>query len=274
MRLSVDLTGVAAMLGSGLAMTDTVMDKQYQDAIIDAAYHSVNETFNSEAAAYAAAGGAIRHMFEWGTVGINRKRTNKRPLPNSEAARLWTNHLQGVGLSKTLTYTFKPSLAFVPKPTKRDTGMDVETIEMLRDHVFTWKAMVMETGASVTVRPVNAKMLLMPLYDATGASTRDRQRGYRLGRGPYTFEPGAKVAGNFTTFWAAFWEGRGQGLMNESIESQIETDFMPAIYQQKRGNIRPAVPGSFTKMVEEEKRRVSAIAKKKAKTRGRIDDGQ
>ena len=268
MRISADLSGVAKMLGAGKAMTQSVEDKQYQELIINAAYNGINETFNSEAAAYAAAGGSIKHMFEWGTIGINRKRSNKRPLPTSENARLWTNHMAGIGLNQTLNYTFKPSIAYVPKPTKRDTGMSIETISALRDHVFTWKAMVMETGANVTVKPVNAKMLLMPIYNDDGsASPRDRERGYRLGMGPYTFAPGKKVAGNFSTFWAAFWEGRAQGMFEQSIEQQVESDFTTEIMWNKRSNIKPSIPGSFTKQVQAEEKRVRALALARAKAR-------
>lgn len=208
-QLMADLTSVAEFIGAGEAMAETVNNQEYMDEIIKAAHGLVEDEFNVEVAAAAAAGDQLRHMFEWGTQGINRGKSDMRPNPLSDTARLWVTTLSGHGSNQTLTYAFRPSFAMVPKPTTAETGMDQEDIRMLEDHVFTSKAMVFETGSPVTIRPQNANFLIIPYYESQRGSTMfsdaDKERGFTLSKGPHTFSPGeaAGSVGRFTAFWSS-----------------------------------------------------------------------
>lgn len=267
----VDMDSAAQTIGAALAMTEMVeKDNAYIDAILKNAWQETEKIFNAEAATFAAAGGGIRHMYEWGTAGINRGRTNMRPQPEEERARLWKTALIGSGWRQTLSYTFKPSMAFVPKPTKRDTGMSTEVIEMLNpEHIFEWKAAVLETGAMVTIMPQEAEFLLIPNYggETTGWKPSEIARGYKLTKGPVRFAPGRNVHGNFTAYWSKFWEGRGAKKMNASILRQIEQDFLPMMAATHGGNLSLPLPGAFTAKVEKEKSDAKQQARTKARAR-------
>lgn len=271
-QIALDLDGIAKMIGAGKALAEVDKDKDYMDNLVRAAFDAADEEFNLEAAA-AGATGAIRHMFEWGTVGINRGRTNMRPNPLTERARLWNTTMNGVGLNQTIAYIFKPSLAYVPKPTKRDTGMATEVIESLERHVFNWKAMVLETGATVTIKPVNARMLLIPWYPegAEMFTNYDKSRGFKLSKGPHTHSPGdtGGTTGTFTAFWTEFWNGRGNDLMSLSLKSSIEKDFLPEMTVPQTGGVKKARKGGFTAQTERRKKETQKRVSAKAAARRR-----
>ena len=265
-----DFSPVAKFIGAGLAMTDLVSDRSpYLDLTIDNAFDVANETFNLEAASVAATGATnIKHMFEWGTSGINRGKSNARPAPTSERARLWKTTIIGVGKSKKVQYVFKPSLATVPKPTNRDTGMSTDVIQSMRTHVFHSKAMVMETGLWVDISPKNAKFLLIPYFEgATGFRPHDKKRGYILSHGPIQAQPGRNVKGNFTQYWTQFWEGRGEEMMNKIVMEQIEADFVPEMMVNSKEVPEPAMMNNIVAEVETERKRVAKKATSKAKAR-------
>lgn len=274
-KLFTDFTSVAKFIGAGEAMAESVSgNSAYIDDVVRAAYKEVEHEFNVEAAAAAAAGTNIKHMFEWGTQGINRRKSNVRPNPLSERARLWHTVITGHGLNQTLTYVFKPSVAIVPKPTTGETGMDPEVINSLSDHVFWNKAEVLETGASVTIQPVDAQFLLIPYYNSQQGnimfSENDMDRGFTLSKGPHTHSPGdtAGTTGVFTGFWTGWWEGTGEKLMEGSVTEQIESDFFPAITVAYSPNSpSPAVPGEFVEQVSKQKSVVKKQATAKARAR-------
>jgi hypothetical protein len=272
--MQADFTSVIHFIGSGLAMTDALkVDSEYFNTILETSFGKADEQFNLEAAAMAASGSLdIRHMFEWGTLGVNKGRTNTRPTPNSERARLWKNTLHGGGRTPVLEFTFKPSVAFVPKPTKTDSGMDPEVIASMRDHVFTWKAAVMERGLQVTIAPREAQFLLIPYRkDAYGFRPHDKKRGYILTKSTIFARPGAKVAGNFTSFWLQFWEGRGNEMMEADMFKNIETDFTVELQGGKPRPVRPATTIDVTAATESERKRVAKKTVSKARAR-RTDD--
>ena len=271
-KLMVDLGPVIEFLAAGNAMALSLnQTKKYTDSIFDNAFGEADEEFNIRAAGYAAVTGNISHMYEWGTIGINRGRTNMRPDPMSRAARLWDNVAPGRGFNRVITYYFKPSFANVPKPTVRDTGMDPEIIGKMRDHIFRWKAEMMEWGREVTIVPDKAKFLLIPVTEANRAYVRsnDAKRGYTLSKGPITFQAGGnRYANNFTTFWMQYWEGDGEFIVNRAVNRQIIMDFQPEMTKKQLRAMKmlPAGPAqniesriaAYTKKVE---RKVEALAK-------------
>lgn len=225
--MSVDLSGAIESLAAVNAMNRLIQSKTYQEYLMEYAHGKAENEFNRLAAA-AAATGQFRHMYEWGTRGINKGKSNVRPDPMSERARLWNHKMVGRGLNQRFEFSFKPSLATVPKPTTTDTGMSQEDISQLKDHVFMWKAMVMETGATVVIKPKRGKILLMPFYGGkypAGAKARDKARGYSVTRNEVTFKPGAKVVGNFTAFWKGFWENQGQAIFINTFDADIRETY-------------------------------------------------
>ncbi len=260
-----DMADVAYFIGNGLALTDVEKDNSYLNDVMRAAFGEAEEMFNQEAIALGRAG-AISHMFEWGTVGINRHKTNMRPNPNSDVARLWETVFEGSGVHRSLSYYYRPSVAVVPKPTTRETGMSQSDISMLEDHVFWNKAQVFEEGWQVHISPVNSKFLILPFYKGVipaHAKPSDVKRGYTMTRKTVTLRPGNNVAGNFTNFWLQFWEGRGNEHVQRSIIEQIERDYMYSMQSDAPPQI--TMPQTFERMIRERMRRLRYNAKRRAR---------
>lgn len=268
---SVDLTGAIDALAAGQALVVSPKDKNYMNAVIEVAFAEADAEFNTAVDAYAMATGKIGHMYEWGTIGINKGRTNVRPKSDAPGARLWENFTTGSGMNRTLTYTFKPSLAIVPKPTRADTGMSTEVISKMRDHQFKNKAMVMEQGHEVSIAPKKAQFLLIPAYKENRAWMRphDVKRGYMLYQGTVRNRPGSrKYAGNFTAFWTAFWLDRGNEIVDDAIYRQVTGDFTPAFSAQARAkNMQPAYKTSIQGKVKARMKKIQEQARRKAQAR-------
>jgi hypothetical protein len=233
LNLQADLSGVIDFLASGNALTSAVQDPEYLDAIGDQAYSDADHQFNIEAVT-AGKAGLIPHMFEWGTVGINNAKTNMRPNGLSPAARLWETFTDGTGIDRDVWFTYKPSMAYVPKPTRRETGMDPEIIANMKPAKFRWKAEVMEEGQEVTIRPRKGHFLLIPARKANKRwmSDYDRARGFTITRKEVTVQH-TQYYGNFTTFWLKFWETTGGEILDKSLERQIKKDFTPIITKKR-----------------------------------------
>ena len=267
-ELSID--SVLEALAAGFALSESMKDPRYIDAVVDEAFDKADEDFNLGAAAMGRAG-KISHMFEWGTIGVNKARSNVRLNPMSPAARLWTNYTEGVGLDRTLWFAYRPSVANVPKPTVADTGMSSEVISKMKDHVFRWKAEVMEEGHDVTIAPKKAKFLLIPAYKENRPYMRpnDIKRGYTLTKGPIHMTPGdSKFAGSFTKFWEGYWNSRGEKLMNTFINEQILSDYEPEFREPRTAKtLRPA--GSFSAEAEIAKKTKQVMKRTAARAKAR-----
>lgn len=260
--LYVDLSPVIQFLAAGDAMTRALENPRYADGLFESAFAEADEVFNTQAAAYAAATGNISHMYEWGTTGINRGRSNMRPNPMSPTARLWKTVAVGKGFDKTITYNFLPSKAIVPKPT------GFPNIDF-RDHVFVWKAEVMEWGRQVTIYPKEAKFLFIPVTPENEQFVRphDRKRGYTLSKGPISFNAGGRrYANNFTNFFTNYWYDQGDGIIQASIQRQALADFEPEL--RKTVSKTPTKPKpNVTGKVRTESKKIEGKAVRKANTR-------
>lgn len=81
------------------------------------------------------------HMYEWNHIGDSN-------------FRLWKHILRGRGGTRQLTYDFVASRQTVPvKPELKELGVK-------QNHIFTWKAPVLELGMPVTISPKLAKVLV------------------------------------------------------------------------------------------------------------------
>ena len=272
-NIAVDMRELADFIGT----TEALLDKKnirYLDDVLDVALREADQEFNLAAAATAAADG-FRHMFEWGTVGINDERTNLRPRPDEERARLWKNVFVGSNGKRMLSYTFKPSIAYVPKPTRGKTGMSTDVISSLKSHTFVWKALVLESGSQVNIRPKStneSKRLLIPYYPGGGPalfSKYDKKRGYTITTGPHIHRPGRTggTAGNFTKFWEAYWNGPGSQTIERSIEKQITTDYSKQLRFNKSYGFVATTSNSLGRMISSEKGKVTRMLNASARAR-------
>lgn len=268
--------GIVHAMATGDAMVNLVniKDRRYMEAVVDTAFQRADEAFNVEAEAFAKSGGGISHMYEWGTIGINDRKTNTRRNASDPTSRLWHTFRSGIGLEGRLTYAFKPSVANVPKPTKRETGMDPAVIARMKDHVFHWKAKVFEFGEMVTIkRKRGTKFLLIPNWYQHGSlRPNDVKRGYTLNEGPLRVKPYA-FQNNFTSYWQAYWTGRGGKAVQESVEAMILSDFEPEFARKRglpSGNPKPVGTFSPNVLIKNRSRKIQRNIAAKAQRRNGI----
>lgn len=269
-ELFIDLSDVEEFLAAGDAIVKSLKTKRYQNALWDAALAEADTEFNIEAAAYAMATGNIAHMYEWGTAGINKGRSNVRPNPMSKGARLWQTASPGTGFTRTITYYFLPSFANVPKPTTTDSGMSQEVISKMRDHVFRWKAEYMEWGREVIITPDKAKFLLIPISDENRQHARpyEIKRGYFLSKGPITFNAGGnRYANHFTQFFVNYWLGKGDQVLNDSVKRQVLLDYNPKFRTNKMFKSLKPAGGSVQARVAAASKRIQAEVEQEAVAR-------
>jgi hypothetical protein len=226
----INLTANLGPVVNGLSAADAYLslDKNfpYWNAVINYAFRQADNQFNKVAAA-SGASGAIKHMFEWGTLGINRGATNMRPGPLEERARLWEDYIidKGPQGGVKVDFEYKPSVADVPIP----TVVPMEIRQLMRKHQFKWKAEVLEEGRPVHITRQDAEFLLIP-YKAgmTGFRPYDIKRGYTLTRHAIDTVPGKDIEGRFPALWTRFWSNTAPDILEASLDEQITSDF--AIY--------------------------------------------
>jgi hypothetical protein len=228
--------------------------------------------------------GGIGHMYEWGTIGVNKGRSNMRIHPQNPKSKLWTNVATGTGLNRNIVWVYRPSVATVPKPTVGETGMAPDVIASMRSHHFTWKAQVIEEGHTVTIKPDDADFLLIPATRTNiekypkWFKQNDINRGYTLTTKTITSQPGGEEdpeegepgqMGTFTAIWDDFWVNRSGEMMESDMAQMVESDYFPEIFNQRApGMMIPARQWQLrTKIKENEKavqKRVDAKAKMRA----------
>lgn len=135
--------------------------------------HMSREAFNSPK--------TFEHMFEWGRNGD----------PN---ARLWKHILRGAGRSRIATFDFKASKTSVPvRPPKAAVGVK-------QNHIFVWKAPVLELGLPVRISPQIASTLV---YDIKGTN----QLVYTKRTIYIPRQGNPEVWGAFTNEYMRWWGG-------------------------------------------------------------------
>lgn len=284
MEISVDLEPTLYAIGAMQAFSRSLNDKVYIDALFDEAFEKADAAFDKHADAVARTG-AISHMYEWGTVGVNKGRSNMRLAPENPKAKLWSNFSVGSGLNRSIAWVYRPSVATVPKPTSAETGMSAEVISLLRPQYFTWKAEVMEENRTVTISPQEAKFLLLPATKENrarfdGWRPNDLKRGYMLTQKTIESQPGKNAYyGSFTGIWDAFWLGEGSNIISEEIGRMVEQDYFPEVSRVRppgklipakawnvRGNVQESA-NATKKRVTTKRRLAAQRAKKKRSAR-------
>lgn len=260
MDFKVDFKEMSEFIGEGEAWVALSKDKAYINMVMDHAFQEANDRFNVQAAAAAASGAAnIRHMFEWGTLGINLGRTNRRARPTSENARLWVTSFKGRGGSKALDFTYKLSTAKVPLPNKSRTGVSISGSKLKQNHVFRWKARVMETGTAVNIKNKGKKkFLVFPRRDGKGFVFVSRKKQ------PVVSVPGAKSAGNFSAFFESYWQGEGNEIMERVFSEAFQEYVVKEMSSSKEGPLVPAGT-PLTKDIKASSERAKNAAVRRAK---------
>lgn len=272
LRYTIDTAELSEVIGAVYAAEKLGNDNSYMGDLLECAHATTANVFNEEVTATAIASGSFKHMYEWGTIGINSGRSSRRMSPTNPAARLWRNDLEGFGRERVLNYTFLPSTATVPMPTVAKTGVSSRILSMLnRTHIFWNKAAVMELGTTVTIAPKHGTKLFIPFYgepqgDISAAAER---RGYMMYAGEVEVQPGRWSQGTFTTYWTRFWNGRGFEMMQEHVEHALTLDLEEEMRITPKANPLPPSPNGFHAEVAASQKKSEMRMRGKAKTRSK-----
>jgi hypothetical protein len=277
-NVNIDLSPVAGLIGTADAADEMANDERYVEDLIAAAHVVAAQEFDLEAIAYAQAGGNIRHMFEWGTQGINRGRTTRRMNPNNPLAKLWKHNLVGNGKNQAADFDFQESTVPVPPPTVERSGVGTQYLRQMKKGkaVFWHKARIMESGAEVTISPKTAKGLFIPFRNdpPEGASPSAIKRGFMIYPGTVTTHPGKGVAGTFTAFWTRFWEGRGEEIMQSQVEENFRKDVEAVMAKTETAGtrVKPVRATNFETQVKASKARATSAMRARANARNKKVD--
>jgi hypothetical protein len=92
---------------------------------------------------------SMHHLYEWGSVGITSARLFDLVIPTSSRGRA----------NFSMKVTYRPSTKLVPLTTAQATPNPFTGKVVKKQHRFYNKAMVMENGLTVVVRPKNTKYM-------------------------------------------------------------------------------------------------------------------
>lgn len=147
----------------------------------------------------------FKHMYEWGRVGD----------PN---AKLWRHLLRGTGAARVATFDFKASKKAVPvTPEKAAVGVQ-------KNHVFVWKAPVLELGLPVRISPKIATTLVMDYPKRTGQLVYTKRSIYIPRQGAQ------QVWGSFTNeFMRWFTSGTPTALIKTELEPKVHAGIKQAM---------------------------------------------
>jgi len=151
------------------------------------------------------------HMYEWGEIG-------------DPHGRLWRHILRGRGRSRQLTWDFKASKKSVP------VDPVLQTVGVQQNHIFTWKAPVLELGLPVRISPKLARFLV---FKAKKNTRRSAVSGTGFERGGIVYYNGTIAIsrqGN-AQMWGAFTDTFKEWFTSSAPEMALRTSL--AVIAQK-----------------------------------------
>lgn len=236
-ELKANFDELADFLGSAQGWEESVKTPYYIGQLIEMAHGIAAQAFDTEAAVVARPLN-FTHMYEWGAIGINEGYQTPKLNPTSRAARLWAHRLAGTGSSRSIDFIFRPSVVDVPIPEH------IATLPMKQrpktKHKFMARPWIIEYGVSMTIRPKNSSVLMIPIEPGTEANgvgrysnSRAVKRGYFMHPYPVKIGP-SKNAGQFTAFWNVWWNKEGRRIINETTDKVVNQQ-AAAIIQTGRG---------------------------------------
>lgn len=197
--------GAMAALGAIDGFAAQVDTEQHISAYMGALHSRLSEEFDVWVDTIARAAPArYWHVYEEGMVG-------------SQPGRLWVHQLQGRGSTRIASVRYLPSK--VPVKVNKallEPGKTGKTVKE-DEHVFTWKAPVIEFALPVTIKPKNGNWLTFAV----------RGKVYFTNK---TIEatPGRKYGGSFNGSLAAFYGGRAPSLALAIDKNELRGGEMPA----------------------------------------------
>lgn len=185
MNLSIDLSQVSNLEETLIALRDVIGNSAFTTKVNAAIQAASIQSFYEFADAMAEENRRqLHHVYEWGMIG-------------EERGRLFEVMSTGVNqYASKVYYDFKESV--VPRP-----GVGLPSDE---EHVFVYKAWIMEQGGTTTVYPLNASVLAIPVDDGEYTMHEDlNAEGQEI-----IFRPSAKTrydanVGEFAAIWNTYW---------------------------------------------------------------------
>lgn len=210
-KMQADFKPMAATTGAILGMVSVMDDTDVKDGIGDTFAKKAKDGFMASIIAAKEAGlPSVQHVFEWLDEEIYSGEMSNIPLFKITVKT-------PKGGAKLIGFTFLPSNRVVPKPDPDWWGFDPKIVGNLSDHVFRFKAIVMETNSSVDIVPKGDNRLFIP--------SRVGRYGYALAKSS-TINPGGEAAtGGFTTFWNSWFEANATRVATETTDA-IKTMFI------------------------------------------------
>lgn len=240
MDWKVDFTAIAEAVGTVEGISEAAVSPSYMESLIKDAHQRAAREFDAEVATVAQTG-YLSHVYEFGTAGVTAGPAKLDPA--SPAARLWAHGISGHGGVQDVFFTFRPAVQPNPQPTVASTGVSSKYLRKLsrRKYVFRNKAMIMETGNEVEIKPKNGNFLFVPFYGEPSSNPLNR-RGFMMWDyskyGPIKATPGEKSQGTFTAFWQTWWRSRGYSIIQEKMYEDFNTDVaMVFSSARKRGAV-------------------------------------
>lgn len=200
-------SGIIAGYISGIAKN--VSTRRYIDGAVEFTTQELSRAFEQDVdTAARAASDTFYHVYNWGDSYGDRSTVG---VP---AFRLWKLVNMGSGKNRGLGFTFLPET--------RPTPIEPELLALKKPvnegvHIFTWKAVVMEYGIEVEIRPKLPDVKVMAFVGDDGEPV--------FREGPIRTVPGYRTTtGVFSSFFLSWWTGVAPQLFEQKIRPQLEAD--------------------------------------------------
>lgn len=243
-KVITNLDQLAEGIGSYIGLMEGLKQKDYMDELLTDAHKRAAQQFNRAAMRYAMGGGPIRHMYEYGTAGINDLGKTHFASGMNKNAMLWENIIAGGGGRKTISFMFKPAKMETPPHDFEELGIDPREAPPLkvdtgqRKYYFPAKATVVESGTDVKVFARWSKRLFIPTKtEGLPANySGDPSKGYVWAKS-HVFSPGEATGGTgkFTTFYSTWWAREGATIMSDMMMETVEENLETVVKKIKPG---------------------------------------
>jgi len=213
-RHYVDFTmdGSAAGMVNGYisGIADNISTKQYIESAVSFTTSTLSALFEAEMDAVAKAQPErYYHVYNWG------KTYNDRSPVGDPENRLWKLVSTGSGKGRQIGFTFLPE--HVPTPIEPELLKGKRKVNT-GVHIFTWKAVVMEYGIEVEIRPKLPGVKTLAFVDDTTGKVIFR-------KGPIHTIPGYRTTtGMFSSFFISWWTQAAPGMYEKFVKPELERD--------------------------------------------------
>ncbi len=170
----------------------------------------------------------FHHVYEWNHIG-------------EFGWQLFKPVMRGTGGNRTISFEWRASKTTVPVETDalgRKKWPDwFDTSKLRQIHVFVWKAPVMEYGIDVEVRPKLSGVLVMPNPNRVLDLDVDPRAPRTVVFTPHPYvihNPGGPAQGKFTSWFAAWFDGRAPIILREMFNQKVENAYKRAFNARLR----------------------------------------